>query len=231
MPDFSKRSNESELLDDPSIPFEHIKQTMRELDTINAWLGGHRTTLAGLKTLLRNTKKVSICEIGCGGGNNLMIIHNWCHKNGIEAALTGIDMNPHAISYATAQYGALGIQFICSDYRADVLDRKPDIFFNSLFCHHFENNELVDMLRWMSVNSRTGFFINDLHRHPLAYYSIKLLTGLFSRSYMVKNDAALSVLRGFTKDEWTTLSERAGLSTASVRWRWAFRHLMVYKNG
>lgn len=231
MPDFSKRSNEKELLDDPSIPFEHIKQTMQELNTINAWLGGHRATIAGLKMLLRRKEKVSICEIGCGGGDNLVVIYNWCKKNGIDAVLIGVDINPHAIAYATAQYGELGINFICSDYREDVLPRKPDIFFNSLFCHHFEEEELVDMLRWMHVNSRMGFFVNDLHRHPFAYYSIKALTALFSRSYMVKNDAALSVLRGFTKDEWTALLERAGLPTATVRWRWAFRHLIEYRNG
>ena len=49
--------------------------------------------------------------------------------------------------------------------------------------------------------AKHGFFINDLHRHPLAYHSIRILTSLFSKSYLVKNDAPLSVLRGFKKKE------------------------------
>ncbi|PRD54514.1 methyltransferase domain-containing protein [Sphingobacterium gobiense] len=231
MSDFLKRSDEKELLDNPSVPFEDIKQTMQELGTINTWLGGHRTTLMGLKKLLNNRTKVSVCEIGCGGGDNLAVIYKWCQKYRIEAELTGIDINPHAIAYAKSRYGILDIQFICDDYRATRLAKKPDIFFNSLFCHHFDEGDLVEMLRWMRVNSRYGFFINDLHRHPFAYYSIKWLTRLFSKSYLVKNDAALSVQRGFTKAEWVNLFEKAGLGAATIDWRWAFRYLIVCTNG
>ncbi|NGM64881.1 methyltransferase domain-containing protein [Sphingobacterium sp. SGR-19] len=231
MSDFLKRSDEKELLDNPSVPFEDIKQTMQELGTINTWLGGHRTTLEGLKKLLNNRTKVSVCEIGCGGGDNLVVIQKWCRRYGIEAELTGIDINPHAIAYAKSRYGILDIQFICDDYRANTLVKKPDIFFNSLFCHHFDEGDLVEMLRWMRVNSRCGFFINDLHRHPFAYYSIKWLTKLFSNSYLVKHDAALSVRRGFTKAEWMNLFEKAGLSGATIDWQWAFRYLIVCRNG
>jgi hypothetical protein len=82
----------------------------------------------------------------------------------------------------------------------------------------------------MQRNSREGFFINDLHRHPLAYYSIKILTRLFSASYLVKNDAPLSVRRGFTAKEWKVLLESAGISRFRVSWKWAFRHLVVVRN-
>ncbi|GGH12499.1 methyltransferase domain-containing protein [Sphingobacterium alkalisoli] len=231
MPDFSKRSYDRELLDDPLMPFEQIKQTMRELNIINTWLGGHRVTVKGLRELLNGKRQISICEIGCGGGDNLAVLHGWCQQHGIEATFTGIDINPHSIAFAKEVYGELGIEFVCSDYRANALSTKPDIFFNSLFCHHFTENELIDMLKWMRINSRIGFFINDLHRHPVAYYSIKWLTKLLSKSSLVKNDAPLSVRRGFKKAEWIKLFDSAGLPLASPRWEWAFRHLIVCKNG
>jgi hypothetical protein len=72
-----------------------------------------------------------------------------------------------------------------------------------------------------------GLLVNDLHRHALAYHSIKLLTALFSRSAMVKFDAPLSVLRGFRKDELQTVLRTAGLENAAVRWKWAFRWQVV----
>jgi hypothetical protein len=87
----------------------------------------------------------------------------------------------------------------------------------------------MTMLQWMQQNSRVGFFINDLHRHPLAYYSIKWLTRLFSKSYLVKNDAPISVERGFIKKEWENLCAMAGIKPLSIQWQWAFRHLIVYK--
>jgi hypothetical protein len=118
-----------------------------------------------------------------------------------------------------------------SDYRlVDFAAEKPGIIFSALFCHHFTDEELVIMLKWLRSNSTVGFFINDLHRHPLAYYSIKILTRLFSRSYLVKNDAPLSVLRGFTKKEWKRLLDNAEIMHYTIKWRWAFRWLITVKH-
>ena len=105
---------------------------------------------------------------------------------------------------------------------------KPDIIFSSLFCHHFTDDELTLQLQWLKTNCQIGFFINDLHRNKLAYYAIQVLTRLFSKSYLVKNDAPLSVARGFLKTEWNSICERAGLEQYTVNWKWAFRHLIIY---
>lgn len=229
MPDFSTRSNAKELLDNPDVPFKDIKANMRELNTINRLLGGHSITLQGFKKLLGNRKKITVCEIGCGGGDNLFVIYNWCRNNNIEATLTGIDINPHCIQFAKNQYKKTGIHFICDDYKSVVMQQKPGIIFNSLFCHHFTNEGVKNILQWMHQNAQTGFFINDLHRHPAAYYSIKNITRFFSKSYLVKNDAPLSVLRGFTKKDWYTILNTSGLHNATIQWRWAFRYLIILK--
>jgi len=86
-------------------------------------------------------------------------------------------------------------------------------------------------LKWMQANSRQGFFINDLHRHPLAYYSIKFLTSIFSRSKLVKNDAPLSVARGFKRKDWVWLMNESGLKAGLIQWKWAFRYLIIASNG
>ena len=87
------------------------------------------------------------------------------------------------------------------------------------------------MLPWMKKNAILGFFINDLHRHTLAYYSIKWLSSLFSKSYLVKNDAPLSVARGFTKNEWEQIFKSSGIANFAINWKWAFRHLIICKHG
>ncbi len=243
--DFTVRSYKKELLDRDDIPFVDIRQNMKELDFINATLGGHKITLDGLRTMMKgmskgskgNSEKISILEIGCGGGDNLRVIKNYCNKRAIAVHLIGVDINPHCIEFARSRKENEGIEFISSDYKLVDPNPKPDIIFNSLFCHHFTDKEMAEILTWMKEHSRQGFFINDLHRHPLAYYSIKWLTQMFSKSYLVKNDAPLSVLRGFKREElemfckvvFANNAQDAILNTA-LKWKWAFRWLLISFN-
>jgi 2-polyprenyl-3-methyl-5-hydroxy-6-metoxy-1,4-benzoquinol methylase len=228
---FTLRSYEKELLDADGIPFPEIQRNMQELDTINTWLGGHAITRTGFKKLIAQKKKLSVCEIGCGGGDNLAMLLKWSGKNKILVDCIGIDIKKECIDYAAIRWKSEPIQWMVNHYRKVQFDKKPDIIFSSLFCHHFTQDELIDQLKWMRQNSTMGFFINDLHRHPLAYYSIRLLTRIFSRSRLVKNDAPLSVARGFKKRDWEWLINQTGIKGISVQWKWAFRYLVVCNNG
>ena len=228
MIDYSQRSNKKELLDGNDIPFKDIADNMNELDVINTYLGGHSITTDGFKKLSGKSKTISVCEIGCGGGDNLHAIYKFCKKNNIHAKFTGVDINPECIAFAIEKSTIENVEFIVSDYSLVHFESdKPSIIFSSLFCHHFTNEELVKMLQWMKDNAATGFFINDLHRHPIAYNFIKYATRFFSKSYLVKNDAPLSVLRGFRKNEWTHIMEKAGIKDFTITWKWAFRYLIV----
>src|SRR5258708_39017689 len=103
--DFSKRSYQKELLDRNDIPFEDIERNMRELDFINTWLGGHAISLCGLKQLLKNRKRVTVCEIGCGGGDNLRVLSRYCLRKVIWLQVTGIDNNAHCIAIPRVKCG------------------------------------------------------------------------------------------------------------------------------
>jgi ubiquinone/menaquinone biosynthesis C-methylase UbiE len=231
MIDFKKRSHQKEILDRENIPFSDIALNLKELNFINSYLGGHSITIQGFKQLLENKQTIFVCEIGCGGGDNLNYINQYCKKKGIKSSFAGIDINSECIDFAKGHSTIKNANFIVSDYKkVDFKDQKPDIIFSSLFCHHFSERELVEMMQWMKRNSKIGFFINDLHRHPIAYLSIKFFTRLFSKSYLVKNDAPISVLRGFKKKEWKETFEKAGIENYSIDWKWAFRFLIIVKN-
>lgn len=227
--DFSIRSCQTELLDMPNIPAGDIQRNMYELEIINRRLGGHAITLRGFSKLLRlkNKNHIDVCEIGCGGGDNLKVIENSFTGKNVMFSFTGIDINPDCIRVAENIKWRSKIRFLISDYKKIYFEVKPDIIFCSLFCHHFKEAELIEMFRWMRDNANYGFFINDLHRHPMAYHSIRFLTSLFSRSYLVKNDAPISVLRGFKKKELNDLLQRAGIVHYTIEWKWAFRWLVI----
>ena len=231
MINLTQRSYQKELMDGEDIPFAAMAQTLRELNIINTRLGGHAITIEGVKRLLKNKPNAVICEIGCGGGDNLFAIYKFCRQQNIAVEFIGIDMNDACITFAKQQYPDLPCRWICSDYaEVDFGTAKPDIIFSSLFCHHFTNEQLVPMLQWLQRNSSAGFFINDLQRHWLAYYLIKYITRFFSRSYLVKNDACLSVARSFTNRDWQQLFHEAGSSNFSIKWKWAFRWLVLVEN-
>jgi 2-polyprenyl-3-methyl-5-hydroxy-6-metoxy-1,4-benzoquinol methylase len=217
-------------LDQETIPTKDLYDNLKELDIINTWLGGHAVTIKGLKTLLNGSKEpITLADIGCGGGDNLRKMALWLRKKKIKASLVGIDIKPDCIEFAKQQCKNFPeISFIMSDYRN--VTQKFDIVTSALFCHHLNNEEFQSYLAWSKAHSLKGFIINDLHRHTLAYYGIKLLTTLFSKSYLVKNDAPLSVWRGFHKDELEKHTSEAGVSLAKVNWIWAFRYLIIYQH-
>jgi len=231
---WAQRSYEKELLDEQEVSYAETVRNLVELRRVNAVLGGHSTTRAGLLPFLKKpyAKPFIVAEIGCGGGDNLRTVHKVLEEAKIPHRLVGVDLKEECVRFAAKVNARLPATFVASDYRT--VDwpggQKPDVIFSSLFCHHFTDDELVEQLAWLRQNSRLGFFINDLHRHPLAYYSFRALSQIFSRSHYVKHDGPLSVRRAFRKEEWVRILRRAGIRHYTLRWRWAFRHLIIVEH-
>lgn len=193
-------------MDDLNCSGEVVEQTLRELEIINRLLGGNSVTISGINELLLGapvTQPVTIADLGCGGGDMALLIHDWAKARGLHVIITGVDANPSIIRFAIENTKrATNISFVVADvFSAAFAKTSFDIMVATLFMHHFTRNQLVDLLRTMKKQARIGIVINDIHRQFLAYHSIRLLTSLFSRSSMVKFDAPLSVRRAFTKDE------------------------------
>jgi len=232
MPDFNTRSTEEEMMDDFSLGREVIELIMDELEVVNKLLGGY-TVFFNAFGKFRLKSGMVISDWGCGGGDSLRVLARWARTKRLKLKFTGVDATASAIVYAKRKARNYPeIEFIHADVLSDVL--KPnqfDIVISSLFTHHFENKSWIRLINKMLLCSRYAVVVNDLHRHPLAYYSIGILTRLFSRSAMVKHDSKLSVLRGFKKLELVGMLDAAGISNYSLKWKWAFRwQLIIYKD-
>ena len=225
------RSAKKELLDEDNIPKEDLFQNLKELNTINTLLGGYNITFSALKKTLKPKITHSLVDIGCGGGDTLKHINKWAKQNKQTINLFGVDIKPVCIEYANINTANENITYICDDYR-NVFNhiKQVDVIHACLFCHHLTESELIELVRFAEKN-KTILIINDLERNIIAYYAIKILTKLFSKSYLVKNDAPLSVARGFKKKEWLDILIKAGVKKCSVTNKWAFRHeVIVYGN-
>jgi len=236
MIDFSKRSGDAEIMDDLDYAGEMMDRTLGELEVINRWLGGNTVTINGISKLLKGTKPdrtVQVADLGCGRGDMLVLIDSWAKKQKLDMNLIGIDANQYVIDAARKRLnGFPHIQLQAINILSPAFQgKKFDIVIGTLFYHHFSDEQLIGFFSRLKNQANIGFLINDIHRHSLAYYSIKLLTGLFSRSSMVKYDAPLSVLRAFTREELTNILHSAGIENFTINWKWAFRwQVIVFSN-
>jgi ubiquinone/menaquinone biosynthesis C-methylase UbiE len=226
------RSYEKEYLDQDDIPTSDLYQNLIELDVINNYLGGYNASRKGLTSILKSEKNVhTLLDIGFGGGDSIKQLSKLADQKKFKLFFYGVDLKNDCITYAEKNLASLkNKELICNDYRniSEDLLKKVDVIHCSLFLHHLTNDEIINLFKFCKTNNCI-ILANDLHRHWLAYYSIKWLAAIFSKSYLVKNDAPLSVKRGFKKNELVTLLEKAGFKNYTVQWSWAFRFIIIAK--
>lgn len=228
-PDFSKRSNEQELMDLAIDSRDDLFINLRELEVINIFTGGRNTYKAVTKLMDDPSKNYHIADIGFGAGDMLKYIFKNQPNNG-NFKLSAVDLMPEAKMYVDKYHSELedSVAFYIGDYKVFFTQNENvDIVVAGLFCHHLTNDQIIEFFKIVQKNCRIGAVINDLQRAPLAYYGIKYLTQWFSKSRFTKNDAPLSVLRGFIRSELEFLLKRAGILHYTLEWKWAFRYVLT----
>lgn len=237
MIDFSKRSYERELMDLPFEKKEDFFTNLNEIELINKLTGGPPHTFSTLKKLIAKAPKkevLEIVDIGFGAGDMLQYILDRQHELPCKVKLIGVDLLPEAKEYAVKYHPSLAsnVEFHVCDYREYMKAKsKVDIVIAGLFCHHLTDEQLVEFFGYIHQYTSIGGIINDLARSPVAYYGIKIPTQLFSKSRFTKNDAPLSVLRGFHRNELEAILKEANVKDYSLKWKWAYRYLLtIYAN-
>ncbi|MFC0184695.1 Ubiquinone/menaquinone biosynthesis C-methylase UbiE [Pseudarcicella hirudinis] len=235
MPDLSYRSNEKELIDDLTLDNDALRQNLEELALINRFLGGNQVTLSGLGKALKHFQadsvigKLKIADLGCGGGDMLIVMAKWLRKRYLSSELTGIDANDFMIRFAqkrTADFPE--ISYLQENVFEDSFKELSfDIITMTLFCHHFSDDLLIKLFSQLRRQASKAVIINDIHRHWFAYHSIAWITRLFLKSYLVKNDAKLSVWRAFRRSDLEKIIIASGFTKYSIQWKWAFRWEVV----
>jgi 2-polyprenyl-3-methyl-5-hydroxy-6-metoxy-1,4-benzoquinol methylase len=227
------RSTEEEIMDDLSMEGEMLRKTLDQIAAINKRLGGNKATINGLHTLLKAESKdaaIHIIDLGCGSGDMLRAVADYGRKNNCIFKLTGIDANEYTVNYASklsANYPE--ISYIKMDIWSDEFSGIAfDIAITTLFLHHFTEQEIEHLLIPIVNRVRIGVVINDLHRSRTAYYLFKAIS-FFIKNPMVKKDGAISVLRGFKKNELFNISKKLNNTDSSIRWKWAFRYQWIIK--
>jgi 2-polyprenyl-3-methyl-5-hydroxy-6-metoxy-1,4-benzoquinol methylase len=225
--DFSVRSMQPERLDDPGLDPAEVARCLADLSAVNTVTLARPPTLNFLRRVVRTLPagaELSVLDVGYGHGDMLRRIARWGRRRGLRLRLEGVALSPACAASARAATPA----HLAITYRTgDVFDEQlgsTDVVISSLLSHHLLDDQVVRFLRWMEHTARRGWFVNDLHRHPVAYYGFAALSRAAAWHEIVQHDGKISVMRSFRRAEWERLLRQAGLyGAARVRWHVPFR--------
>jgi SAM-dependent methyltransferase len=225
-PDFSRRADTPELMDDATTGYEEFRDCLVDLAKVNRVTLTHRPILKFLDRLrksgLAGSATLRIVDVGSGYGDLLRLVDRWAERRGIAVELIGVDLNPwSARSAAEATKPGRPIRWVTTDIFDFDAGGPIDVVISSQFTHHLTDAQLERFLAWAEQTALRGWFISDLHRHWLPYRVFPLLSWLARWHYFVRHDGLISITRAFVFADWRALLDAAGLGQVPVRLTWA----------
>ncbi|MEZ5346183.1 MAG: methyltransferase domain-containing protein [Pyrinomonadaceae bacterium] len=227
---FKKRSNKPERIDTGDYTEDEYDRFLKEIRLINRYAGDRRALKNSLLAEIerKDLREFSVLDVGAGSGELLRVCGEFSRRTGKSAKLCGLELSKTAAgTILESSRGAYEITAVCGDVLQLPFARNSfDYVICSLFTHHFTDDQITEILRNISHAARRKIFVIDLHRHPAAYGSFRAITKLLMISKLVRDDGALSVLRGFKPRELEELALRSGLRDLKVRRSFPFRLIL-----
>lgn len=231
LPDFHARTDAQEIMDDLEMEGDLLEKTLDQLAWINVWLGGNLITWEGIRKICKKlpNKHLVIGDLGTGGGDALRYLAKKTKRCTVQFQFIGLDANEATLAYATK----LSVPYPNISYRKEnILDPKTsfkgiDVVTCALFLHHFKNEEIIELIKRCKEDGVKFLLINDLQRHKLPYILFFIVSKILHFTNMAHHDGLISVRRGFKRQELQQLLQACKSSDISIKWRWAFRYLLI----
>lgn len=206
-------------------------QGLRRINAVSGAVGSLFTPIQALSSALNHSRPLRILDVACGGGDNTIALAERCRKHGLAVVIDGCDLSSQAVAMASrhAAGSSSGGTFFQADVLVDPLPVDYDVMVCSLFLHHLDDADAVELLRRLGLRCRHLLLVNDLIRSPLGYGLAWVGCRLLSRSPIVHFDGPVSVQGAFRMDEALDLAARAGLDGATIRRSWPERFLLSWR--
>lgn len=210
-----------EHLDDPTTDPALRERSLRDVRVSNALLGGTRAVLAELKRVMWWVGlEATMLDVGTGLADIPVRARHIAQHDEVRLTVFGVD-RAESLARTTAR---LLDGSVCADARALPFETSSiDVVVCSQLLHHFEDDEIADVLRELNRVARRGVIVSDLRRSWIAAGGFWLASWPLGFHGITRHDGTTSVLRGFTAAELAEHVHRATGERADVRHRLGYR--------
>jgi 2-polyprenyl-3-methyl-5-hydroxy-6-metoxy-1,4-benzoquinol methylase len=225
---FRGRSTQAEYFDAPGRPAGETAAAFRELDRINGIFCFSHPFASRLPPWLgkQRCERLDILDVGAGTGLLGETLSGWARRRGWDWRFTNLDTNPVALKSGAATNCVTG-----SALQLPFADGHFDLVVASQMTHHLADAEIIQHWREAWRVTRDAMFICDLHRNAGFYAMLWVALRLLRAERTVREDALVSVRRGFHREEWRALAARAEIPGAGVRLYYGTRIVLQARKG
>jgi ubiquinone/menaquinone biosynthesis C-methylase UbiE len=200
----------SEMLD--TLPPEEARASLADLVRINQRWGGHSTLRKLLDDAIPLNESFTLLDVGAASGD----MGRFVRQLRPGAKVTNLDYIATHLSPTGSDSGPSDC--VTADaFSLPFADGAFDYVFNSLFLHHFTNDQVVALLSEFRRVARRQVLVIDLWRHPIPYYFMSLTQPLFGWQPVTVSDGQISVEAAFHPRELRELAAHAGLHDIHTR--------------
>ena len=227
------RIRQVELMDDLYLDPGLHTEALCGLARLNAFSIGAYALWKELENLVKskNLTSLRILDLATGGGDIPISLSNRAHALGWTFEFVGADRSLTAIEFARgeAQKEGAPVSFIHLDVLKDELPLHYDVIMTSLFTHHLDPPEVINLLERMAMAAKHLLLVNDLVRSEFSLASVWLATRLLTNSKIVRHDGIASVRAAYTVSEMKNMAAKAELNNCLVKECFPCRQLLVWK--
>src|SRR5690349_9201215 len=163
----SHRTLTPELMDAPDLERQLHWQALDGLARINRWSSSAAILWPSLTALAREKQQpLRVLDIATGAGDVPIALAARAEREGLPMQFDACDISSDAIQYADkeSQRAGSSVRFFQRDILTEVLPQGYDAAISSLFLHHLDDHQAIDLLRRMAEVATDLILVNDLRR-------------------------------------------------------------------
>jgi ubiquinone/menaquinone biosynthesis C-methylase UbiE len=219
-----------ELMDSPEIePGEH-RRALNGLARLNALSGAAHAIWREVKTVASKNKQLKVLDIATGAADVPLRVWRIARRQGYNLQIDGCDLSDTALNQARQSSAACGApsKFFKLDACKENIPSGYDVLMTSLFIHHLDEKDVVNLLQRMGQAAGRLLVIDDLERSAANLNMVKAVSRIFCRSPIVHFDGPASVKQAFTRAELQDLGAQAELNGAQIKEHFPCRMTLVW---
>ncbi len=223
-------------MDQPDLDPSLHDAALTSLERLNAWARSARIVWPAIHRVARRMPDdpCRVLDIATGAGDLPLALNERAASVGVELKITAVDISRQAIAHAKRKADGIGdiVDFRrCDVFRDEWPGEEYEVVMCSLFLHHLDEAQAVELLAKMYAAATQLVVVSDLRRCAPGLWLTQVAAHTLSRSPVVRVDGPRSVRAAFTVEEVRSLAQRAGWREFEVTPVWPFRLLLTGRKG